>query len=228
MKADLLIVDDDRFLTESLRKLLEARGFTVRCAFAAEEGWCRVLERAPDLLILDLSLPDGDGVSLCRRLRQKHRFPILMLTSRGEVADKVVGLEIGADDYITKPFEAQELVSRINAQLRRAEEYGTIQSQDEPRQIGPLSIDEGARRITAEGRPLKLTATEYTLLHHLASHPGRAIGREHLFAAAWGPDSEYNQNSLDVLMYRLRKKLEAVGHPHLIQTIRGHGFKFGE
>ncbi len=226
MKADILIVDDDRFLTESLKKLLEGRGFTVRCGFSLADGWCRVEERAPDLLILDLSLPDGDGVSLCRQLRNRHRFPILMLTSRSEVADKVVGLEIGADDYITKPFEAQELISRIHAHLRR-KEYGSTDA-SRPQSYGALSINEDTRRVSVGEQRLSLTATEYTLLQHLTANAGRAVSREQLFAAAWGAEADYNQNSLDVLMYRLRKKLAEAGEPRLIRTIRGHGFKFGD
>lgn len=222
---EILIIDDDRFLVDSISKLLGAQGFNIRRAFNSGEGYKLIAEDEPDLLILDLGLPDQDGVSLCRQLRARWKFPILMLTSRTHTIDKVIGLEVGADDYLTKPFDPQELLARVRAQLRRTSEYQPDKSETEPIKIGPLLIDLDAHVARVEGTKLDLTETEFKILVHLASNKGRALSREQLFDHTWGYDIEFSTNTLEVLIYRLRNKLERAGCPGCIHTLRGFGYK---
>lgn len=224
--AEILIIDDDPFLADSVRQLLAKEGFGVRKAHTAGEGYELVVQDQPDLLILDLSLPDQDGVSLCRRLRARWTFPILMLTSRTNTIDKVVGLEVGADDYLTKPFDGQELVSRVRAQLRRASEYlGSAKASGNTVAIGCLNINRDAHEVRVNDQKVDLTETEYKIIDYLAANRGRAISREQLFEEVWGYEIEFSSNTLEVLIYRLRQKLEKLGCPPVIQTLRGYGYK---
>lgn len=225
MSKQIIIIDDDRFLSDSISRLLEANEFTVRRGFSAEEGYQAIKEGQPDLLILDLGLPDLDGVSLCRRIRTEYRFPILMLTSRTESIDKVVGLEAGADDYLTKPFDAHELLARIRALLRRSNEYVAESVKKNRIEIGSLNIDLDERTVRVNENELELTSTEYKIIEYLAINRGRAISRDQLFEKIWGYDIEFSSNSLDVLIYRLRAKTEKLTGQKLIQTIRGYGYK---
>lgn len=224
------MVDDDRFLTRSIGRILEVQNFQVEVAHTLEESRNKIVLHPPDLLILDLNLPDGDGLKLCRNLRQEFTFPILMLTSRGASVDKVVGLEAGADDYLVKPFDPFELVARVKALLRRQNNYDKRTSPGNGGLIvrGQLVIDLAARLASIKGEPLSLTQTEFDLLHHLADTPGKAIHRDQIFEAVWGYSPDFSSNSLDVLMYRLRAKLRAAAQSDLIQTVRGYGFRFVE
>lgn len=226
MKGKILIIDDDQFLTKSLARLMEGQGHEVGSANTIEDGWRSLSQSPPDLLILDLSLPDGDGITLCRRIRTQFKFPILMLTSRGDSIDKVMGLEVGADDYLTKPFDAHELAARVKALLRRQTEYGSAATPGAPLELGAIQIDPSARVLRVNGAEVTLTQTEFDLLFHLASRPGIAQDRNEVFRAVWGYDSEFSSNSLDVLVYRLRTKLKEAGAPDVILTVRGFGFKF--
>lgn len=224
MTFNILIVDDDRFLLENISRLLISNGFSVRTATSGEEGLQHIVDHEPDLLILDLGLPGVDGISLCRRIRSKWRFPVLMLTARTDAMDKVIGLEVGADDYLTKPFEPSELLARVRAHLRR---YGEYQSEAKPVAqivVGDMVVDPDARDAIVAGRATNLTTKEFDLLYYLAQNSGRALSRETLFEQVWGYDIEFSSNSLDVFVYRLRQKLpEPAGH--YIQTVRGYGFK---
>jgi len=223
---DILIIDDDRFITDSVGRFLASHGYEIRRCHTAGEGFRSIAEVQPDLLVLDLGLPDQDGISLCRRLRSQWSFPILMLTSRGASMDKVVGLEVGADDYLTKPFDANELLARIRALLRRVAEYhGKSLVQEKSMRVGPLTVDMDARAVSIEGAALEITETEFKILSYLASNAGRAISREMLFETIWGYDIEFSSNSLEVLIYRLRQKLEQAGCPNVIRTMRGYGYK---
>ncbi len=223
---EILVIDDDAFLRESLRQLLQSNGFTVRSAEAAKEGFIQIAEKAPDLLVLDLSLPDEDGIALCRRIRAKWTFPIVMLTSRSDLLDKVVGLEVGADDYLTKPFEARELIARVRANLRRQTEYLAAKGPSETVEIGPLKLDSASRKATLHGSPVTLTTLEFRLLQYFVANSGRVLERETLFETVWGYDEEFNSNSLDVFVYRLRTKLEKASGTKLIHTVRGYGYRF--
>jgi len=224
MANRLLLVDDDRFLLETLKRLLEAQGFQVRTATSGEDGLKAIVEETPDLLVLDLGLPGIDGISLCRRIRSKWRFPVLMLTARTDAMDKVIGLEVGADDYLTKPFEASELIARIRAQIRRSGEYRDDATESKRVDIGELSIDKDARDAFVGGKPANLTTKEFELLAYLGANAGRALSREILFEEVWGYDIEFSSNTLDVFVYRLRKKLPGKAGSY-IQTVRGYGYK---
>lgn len=224
MSQYILIIDDDPFLVSSLSRLLASNGFKIGTASSISEGWEQVVARPPDLLILDLSLPDGDGNDLCRQIRVKHVFPIMMLTSRAESIDKVTGLGIGADDYLTKPFDPHELVARIHALLRRASKNSVVTDLQELR-LGNLVLDLKARELRLDDKLLSLTQTEFDVLAYLARHRDQVIPREQLFRTVWGYDSEFASNSLDVLVYRIRTKIKSAGGPDLIATVRGFGFR---
>ncbi len=224
MSRFILLVDDDPFLVSSLSRLLTSNGFKIGTASTVSEGWEQVVSRPPDLAILDLSLPDGDGNDLCRRIRLKYDFPILMLTSRAESIDKVTGLGIGADDYLTKPFDPHELVARINALLRRASKSSVVSEVQELR-IGNLFLDLKAREISLDDKLVSLTQTEFDVLAYLAKNRDQVVPREQLFRTVWGYDSEFASNSLDVLVYRIRTKIKSAGGPDLIATVRGFGFR---
>ena len=221
----ILVIEDDRFLQRSIRQVLEMRGFTVRLSSTASEGFSSIAESSPDLLILDLGLPDEDGISLCKRIRQKWRFPIVILSSRSDLTDKVIGLEVGADDYLTKPFEAGELVARVRANLRRHEEYSAVPKQEEILSVGPLKMDLGSRSVSVNDRAVHLTSLEFKLLYLLATNSGRVLERETLFEQVWGYDDEFNSNSLEVFVYRLRSKLEKAAGLRMIETVRGVGYR---
>ncbi len=224
--SEILIIEDDPFLITSVRQLLEANSFTVREASSAKDGYAAVAEKAPDLLLLDLGLPDEDGVSLCRRIRMKWKFPILMLTSRTDLLDKIIGLEVGADDYVTKPFESRELIARIRACLRRTTEYKPEDEDKEVVRSGELTLDLRQRQASFGDTKIVLTALEFRLLHYLVVNAGRVLEREQLFETVWGYDDEFNSNSLDVFVYRLRTKLERASGKKAIQTVRGFGYRF--
>jgi DNA-binding response OmpR family regulator len=227
MSEQILVIDDDQFLAQSLSRLFEGQGYQVRATHGIEEGWEKMEESAPELIVLDLGLPDGDGVALCRRLRGRFTCPVLMLTSRGESIDKVIGFEAGADDYLVKPFDPHELLARVKALLRRQNDYARRAPEGSGKLIvaGPLAIDLEARIATVGDAKLALTHTEFDLLAHLASNLGRAIHRDHLFNAVWGYSSDFSSNSLDVLIYRLRAKLRTAGGGDPIKTVRAYGFR---
>jgi len=224
MTANILVVDDDRFLVDAIRDLLTNNGFVVREANSAAQCYAAVADQIPDGVLLDWGLPDDDGLSVCRKLRQQHDFPILMLTSRNATVDKVLGLEMGADDYITKPFDGHELVARVRAQLRRARPAAPIPVAAGFR-VGSLEIDEDSRLAKLSGTALDLTETEFKLLFYLAKNSGRALSREMLFDQVWGYEIDFNSNSLEVMVYRLRNKLDALGADVMIRTRRAYGYQ---
>lgn len=227
MSDKIMIVDDDRYLSESVKKMLTREGYEVSTAATGEEALTAMATQTCDLMILDLGLPGIDGVTTCRRLRSKHRFPIIMLTAQSDSMDKVVGLEVGADDYITKPFEPSELLARVRSHLRRATEYmnGATKAVTEM-QIGEMSINFETREVRLSGEQIVLTRREYELLAYLAKNLNRAISRESLFSTVWGYNLDFNSNSLDVYIYRIRKKIEKdANHPDYLQTMRGFGFR---
>ena len=221
----IIVVDDDRFLSKSVAELLRAEQFQVTEAANAAEALVAVVESPPDLMILDVGLPDEDGFAFCRRIRAKWTFPVIMLTSRTDTIDKVIGLEVGADDYLTKPFAPRELVARVRAHLRRIGEYGQPTSVGNVIEVGELTIDLDARRVAVRGATVELTDLEFRLLEYLIQNAGRALGRDQLFEHVWGYDEEFNTNSLEVIVYRLRTKLEKPLGQRLIRTVRGYGYR---
>lgn len=224
MASNILLIDDDRFLLDNLQRLLVQQGFEVRTSTSGEDGLKAIVEQEPDLLVLDLGLPGVDGISLCRRIRAKWRFPVVMLTARTDAMDKVIGLEVGADDYLTKPFEPIELVARVRAQIRRTQEYQREAGGPTRIEVGDLTIDLEARDAFVNGTPAQLTTKEFELLTYLGQNNGRALSREILFEQVWGYDIEFSSNSLDVFVYRLRQKLPGQTGKY-IQTVRGYGYK---
>ncbi len=227
MSKNILIIDDDRFLLENLRKVLEREGWLVKTAGSGEEGMECLAKSHYDLMILDLGLPGIDGVSACRQIRKQHNLPVIMLTARSDTMDKVIGLEVGADDYLTKPFNASELVARVRAHLRRTTEYAaTDRAPAHQLEIGDLRIDYDRREVFAKGQACGLTAKEFDVVAYLAANMDRAVSRDTLFETVWGYELDFNSNSLDVYIYRIRKKIEAfVPKQKYLQTLRGFGYK---
>lgn len=227
MNEKILLVEDEKTLAKALKFSLEKEGFMVEVAYDGEEALQALAHEAPDLLILDLMLPKVDGYEVCRRLRRSSDLPIIMLTARNEDIDKILGLELGADDYMTKPFNTRELLARIKAILRRtgqAELAGrkTIR-------MGELQVDLIRHRVTVEEREIPLTAREYALLSFLASNPGRVYSREQLLEEVWGYDFCGDARTVDVHIRHLREKMEnQPAEPHYILTVWGTGYKFRE
>ena len=225
MSARILVVEDDRDIAELVRGNLEAAGFDCRVVHEGDLALRAVRERAPDLLVLDVMLPGVDGLEITRRLRQRSAVPILLLTARREEADKILGFELGADDYLTKPFSPRELVARVRALLRRA----TPAAPGERIEVGELSIDAARRRVERSGDEVELTSLEFDLLHFLAARPGRVYTRQSLMEQVWGEDRVVDERSIDSLVSRLRRKLESdPRHPRYVQTVWGAGYRFGE
>jgi DNA-binding response OmpR family regulator len=222
----ILLVDDDARLREIVGMALEGEGYGVRTVPSAEEAVRLLEQQEPDVLILDVMLPGKDGFELCREIRTMSPVPILMLTAKTDTVDVVVGLESGADDYVTKPFVTKELVARIRALLRRAR--GAEQS---PRKltVGDLEIVPDAATVTKRGRPVHLTKTEFKLLLALASRPNQVFTREVILQQVWEYDYFGDSRLVDVHIRRLRAKIEDDPRdPLIVQTVRGLGYKVSE
>ena len=226
MPGKLLLVDDDRFILNALTRLLAVNNYHCVTAVNAKEAWQALQSEEFDLLILDVGLPDQDGISLCRRVRTKHHMPIIMLTARDGASDKVIALEVGADDYICKPFDPQEVLARVRAHLRRNQEYNVEVRKSERFDFGTLVVDVDARDAYVNEVPAKLTDREFELLLMLARNRGRAVGRDWLFEEVWGYDAELGIKTLAVYIRRVRMKVEAdPDNPKFIKTVRGFGYK---
>jgi two-component system alkaline phosphatase synthesis response regulator PhoP len=221
----VLIVDDDPHIGELLTMHLEDAGFSVTHVIDGERGLQRALGNTYDLVILDVMLPGRDGIEICRELRrQEIAAPIMMLTFRGDEIDKVLGLELGADDYVTKPFSVREVVARAKALVRRSS--GIAATKEEIVSLGGLAINSATREVLVEGNHLDLTSTEFDLLLYMAKHPGRAFTREQLLNAVWGYTSSAYEHTVNTHINRLRSKLEVdPANPQFIQTVWGVGYK---
>jgi DNA-binding response OmpR family regulator len=217
-------VEDEDSISEPFAELLRAEGFEPVVARTAAEALTLAEEIRPDVVLLDVMLPDGDGRDVCRELRRRSDVPILMLTARADVTDRVLGLELGADDYVTKPFSSVEVISRIRALLRRAR--GAAGPSDDVRRVGDLTVDFAAHRVTLRDHELALSRKEFDLLAVLARNAGRVVRREDLMAEVWDENWFGPTRTLDVHVGFLRRKLGDDGHaPRLIQTVRGVGFR---
>jgi two-component system response regulator MprA len=224
MKAHILVVDDDPRITELLRRTLALEGYTISVARDGTEGLARFLERPPDVIVLDVMLPGMDGIEVARRLREAgDNVPILMLTARDAVADRVRGLESGADDYLVKPFAHEELVARVRALLRRGQpdRYEVLRAAD-------VELDTGTRIAHRGARAIELSPTEYELLSLFLHRPRQVLTRDIILERVWGVDFEGSSNVLEVYIGYLRAKLEAGGEPRLIHTVRGVGYVLKE
>jgi two-component system, OmpR family, alkaline phosphatase synthesis response regulator PhoP len=229
----ILVVDDETALVELVRSYLECEQYEVLTASDGRAALDLARVTQPDLVVLDVMLPLLDGIEVCRQLRQFSDAYVIMLTARSEEIDKLLGLTVGADDYLTKPFSPRELVARIKALLRRPRQAATLSPGSEPPDDAPapqrwddLLIDEAQHEVTLHGQPVELTAREFALLLALAQHPGRVFTRPQLLERVWG-DAYYDEHVVDVHVGNLRKKLEAdPAHPHYLETVRGVGYRF--
>ena len=220
----VLIIDDDRKHSELLQAYFKRFGINLVCALDAEEGFRKLHREDPDLVLLDVMLPGKDGFEICREIRKDSSIPIIMLTARGDVIDRVSGLELGADDYIGKPFEPRELVARVQATLRRSESAGPSQAKLE---FEGLSIDTDTRSVVVDGQPVDLTSMEFELLLILARRHGRKMSRDDILSELRGIDAAILTRSVDIMISRLRGKLnDSVKPPRFIQTIWGRGYSF--
>jgi DNA-binding response OmpR family regulator len=228
--ALVLVVEDEVDLNNLIRDQLVAEGHTVDQAFDGQAAVAAVGRAVPDVVILDWMLPDLDGLTVCRQLRQDHVMPIIMLTARAEEIDRVLGLEVGADDYVTKPFSMRELLARVRAMLRRVEldERRHVESTASPDAgtlaVGGLVVDTAAHTANLDGRQLHLTPKEFQLLHLFVSNPGRAFSRDFLIERVWQGDYEGYDRAVDTHVTRLRRKLGTLGDA--IQTVWGVGYRF--
>ena len=225
--ARILLVDDEQAVQTLLTYPLRRDGYEVIAAGDGHEALRRFAEQRFDLVVLDLMLPKLDGIEVCRRMRSRSQVPIIMLTAKGDEIDKVVGLEMGADDYITKPFSMREFRSRVKAALRRSRMPGAGQAVAEPIRIGDLHIDFERRAVTVRDEPVQLTYVEFEILAALAGAPGRVFTREMLLEHIWGDSTYRDPRTVDVHIRHLREKLEREPRqPEYLFTVRGVGYRF--
>jgi len=222
----ILLVDDEPLIIDSLSYSLEREGFEVNSAMDGSQALESVEQYKPDLIVLDLLLPDISGFEVCRRLRENHTTPVIMLTALGEEIDRVQGLEVGADDYLAKPFSFRELLARVRATLRRVE-LDRIAKHEQPVTLKDLSLDPIARRFFKKKQELQLSAREFDLLSTLMNNAGRAMSRDELLQQVWGDEWIGDPRTLDVHVRWLRLKVEDdPAIPKYIQTVRGFGYRF--
>jgi len=228
LATKILVVDDERPIVEILQYNLEKEGYHVITAFDGEEALNKVETESPNLIVLDIMLPKKDGFAVCREIRSSFDIPIIMLTAKEMEMDKVLGLELGADDYVTKPFSAREVTARIKALLRRIKaEDGMGAAEDSRLEEGPILVDQNEVQVYNLGKPVELTLREYNLLVYLMKKPGFVYSRGQLLNQVWGYDYIGDERTVDVTVRRLREKLEEdPAKPDYIQTKRGVGYYF--
>lgn len=226
--AHLLVVDDDPELRELTQAYLEQQGFSVDCVDSGEAMDAYLAERTPDLLILDLMLPGEHGLSIAQRLKGQRELPIIIVSAQGEDVDRIVGLEVGADDYLAKPFNPRELLARVRAVLRRSAQRGEISENAQTRiAFGPFVLDTAAHRLTSGDEQVPLTSGEFDLLNILVSHPDKVLDRDRILDLLTGAERSPFDRSIDVRITRLRAKLEKdPTNPAYIRTIWGKGYMF--
>lgn len=229
MAKKILVVDDEKPISDIVKFNLDKEGYDVVTAYDGEEALKKVEAESPDLILLDLMLPKIDGLEVARQIRKEHDTPIIMLTAKDSEIDKVLGLELGADDYVTKPFSNRELVARVKANLRRtASSNAASNEEDEANkelEVGDLTIHPDAYTVSKRGENIELTHREFELLHYLARHLGQVMTREHLLQTVWGYDYFGDVRTVDVTVRRLREKIEDnPSHPEWLMTRRGVGY----
>ncbi|MFC6169478.1 response regulator YycF [Loigolactobacillus jiayinensis] len=228
MAKKILVVDDEKPISDIVKFNLNKEGYDVVTAYDGEEALAKVNDEKPDLIVLDLMLPKIDGLEVAREVRKDHDMPIIMLTAKDSEIDKVLGLEMGADDYVTKPFSNRELVARVKANLRRQGTINSAQNEADENseiEIGDLTIHPDAYIVSKRGDKIELTHREFELLHYLAQHIGQVMTREHLLQTVWGYDYFGDVRTVDVTVRRLREKIEDnPSHPEWLVTRRGVGY----
>jgi two-component system, OmpR family, response regulator VicR len=228
MEKKILVVDDEKPIADILQFNLKKEGYVVYCAYDGNEALQLVEEIQPDLILLDIMLPLIDGMEVCREVRKKYDMPIIMLTAKDSEIDKVLGLELGADDYVTKPFSTRELIARVKANLRRHQQVLSqpdAENETNDIEIGSLIIHPNAYVVSKRGETIELTHREFELLFYLAKHIGQVMTREHLLQTVWGYDYYGDVRTVDVTVRRLREKIEdSPSHPMWIVTRRGVGY----
>ncbi|MCF6094651.1 response regulator YycF [Microaerobacter geothermalis] len=225
MKWKILVVDDEQPIADILKFHLEREGYDVTCAFDGEEALEKVYKEKPDLVLLDIMLPKKNGVEVCKEIRSNLDVAIIMLTAKDSEADKVLGLELGADDYVTKPFSTRELLARVKANLRRSKRKHHEKSKI--LEMGELQINTNSYVVMKNKKVIDVTHREFELLTYLANHAGQVLTREHLLQAVWGYDYFGDVRTVDVTVRRLREKIEDdPSHPEYILTKRGVGYVF--
>ncbi len=223
----VLVVDDEPSIVELVQYNLEREGFSVLVERDGDGAMARAVADAPDLIVLDVMLPKMSGLDVCRNLRRVTDVPIILLTARKDEVDRVLGLELGADDYVTKPFSPRELVARIKAILRRSVRRPKSEESEGVMSQGGLTVDSERRHVHLDGRDVDLTFTEFEVLNILMRHPGRAFTREELLRRVWGDDFYGDTRTVDVHIRHLREKLEEeMAAPRFIETVRGVGYRF--
>ncbi|MBR5872675.1 MAG: response regulator transcription factor [Oscillospiraceae bacterium] len=223
--AKILVADDDRNICELLRMYLEKEGYAVVLAQNGEEALLKFDEEEPDIILLDVMMPKLDGWQVCRELRKKSECPIIMITAKGETFDKVLGLELGADDYVVKPFEPKEIVARVKAVLRRT---GKANSENDKKEVSydKLTVNMTKYELKVDGKVIDTPPKELELLFHLASNPNRVYTRDQLLDEVWGFEYYGDSRTVDVHIKRLREKLEGVSEKWSLKTVWGVGYKF--
>ncbi len=224
MAYKILVVDDEKPIADILKFNLEKEGYEVVCAYDGDEAIAKTQAENPDLILLDIMLPNKDGNEVCREVRKTHNMPIIMLTAKDSEIDKVLGLELGADDYVTKPFSNREVIARVKANLRRQQQPVESQQSNDI-EVGQLVIHPDLYSVTKSGKQVDLTHREFELLHYLARHIGQVMTREHLLETVWGYDYYGDVRTVDVTVRRLREKIEDTpSHPIWLITRRGVGY----
>src|SRR5215213_2363496 len=229
-RRTILMVEDEPSITEPLAEALDREGFDTRVAATVADALAQAEQQMPDLVLLDVMLPDGSGYDVARTLRESSKVPIIMLTARGEETDRIVGLELGADDYIVKPFSAREVAARIRAVLRRTDDTATAApatKEGAPQEVGPVRLDRDRRAASVGGEEMDLTRKEFELLELLMREAGSVISRERLIDEVWDTNWFGSTKTLDVHVSSLRRKLgDDSQSPRFIHTVRGVGFRF--
>ncbi|MFO7777410.1 MAG: response regulator transcription factor [Nitriliruptoraceae bacterium] len=224
MDATILLVEDDDSIRELTQRGLQQAGFEVLTAATGDTGLERFRADQPDAVVLDVMLPGIDGLEVCKAIRATSATPVVMLTARSDTLDVVVGLESGADDYVTKPFEMAELIARVRASLRRASRNDQVG--DDPLRVGSVRVDVAAHTVERDGQPIELTPTEFRLLTELARHAGQVLSRDQLLELVWGYDYLGDSRLVDATIQRLRAKIEPTpSEPQLVETVRGVGYR---
>jgi DNA-binding response OmpR family regulator len=225
MSPSILVVEDELLTRRLVQHLLESEGMVVITAGSVAEAMAEVNRRTFDLILLDILLPDGNGFEACRRIRERHRMPIVILSTKRQLDDRVAGLEIGADDYIVKPFEPREMVARIRAQLRRATQL-SVAGGGQVLRAGPLVVDASLQDAFVDGKSVGLTPKEYQLVHILTERAGKAVSRDYLIEQLWADDELTSDKNVAVYIRRIRQKIERnPDEPEILLTVRGFGYR---